>query len=43
MARKRTWDTPRLVVHGTVGQITAGGGGTLPDTGGGNSLLINGA
>jgi len=36
MARKRTCDTPRLVVHGTVGQITGGG---FPDVGGGNSSL----
>ncbi|MFN8512768.1 MAG: tail fiber domain-containing protein [Thermomicrobiales bacterium] len=36
----RTWDTPQLHVHGTVGQITAGGGGNSPDTGGGNSALV---
>jgi hypothetical protein len=36
---RRTWETPRLKVHGTVAAITAGGGGTLPDTGGGNSSL----
>jgi hypothetical protein len=36
----RTWETPRLIEHGTVAQITAGGSGTLPDTGGGNSLLL---
>jgi hypothetical protein len=36
---KRTWTTPRLSVHGTVGQITAGGGGSVPDIGGGNSSL----
>lgn len=35
----RTWATPQLHVHGTVGQITAGGGGNSPDTGGGNSAL----
>ncbi len=36
---KRTWITPQLLVHGTVGQLTAGGGGSTPDTGGGNSAL----
>ena len=38
--RKQTWTTPRLLVHGTVGQITAGSGGVSPDNGGGNSALI---
>ena len=42
MAGQQLWETPRLIVHGTVSEITAGGGGTLPDTGGGNSLLLNG-
>jgi hypothetical protein len=37
---KQIWVTPRLSTHGTVSEITAGGGGTLPDTGGGNSLLL---
>jgi hypothetical protein len=41
VAQKRIWDTPRLVVHGTVGQITAGVGGAFPDTGGGNSSLTS--
>ena len=35
-----TWATPLLHVHGTVGQITTGGGGNSPDTGGGNSALV---
>lgn len=37
---KRTWTTPKLQVHGTVAEITAGGGGQTPDTGGGNSGLL---
>lgn len=37
---KRTWVTPKLQIHGTVAQITAGGGGSAPDTGGGNSGLL---
>jgi hypothetical protein len=36
---KRIWTTPQLIVHGTVAQITAGGGGSVPDSGGGNSAL----
>jgi hypothetical protein len=36
---RRSWETPRLTAHGTVGQITAGGGGNDPDSGGGNSAL----
>ncbi len=35
-----TWATPLLHVHGTVAEITTGGGGNSPDTGGGNSALV---
>lgn len=38
---KQAWETPQLTTHGTVGTITAGGGGQDPDTGGGNSGLTN--
>jgi len=38
---KQIWETPQLTTHGTVGTITAGGGGQAPDTGGGNSALTD--
>lgn len=42
MAFRQSWETPHLIPHGTVAEITAGGGGTDPDTGGGNSGLQQG-